>query len=157
MSPASRDGSENAGWSWISYLSGAFVVVLGVVLLGKHEDDVSPTGTSETDKMEKSLSASWEFGEVGRILVWVVWGVLAYVCWWGGGVLYEAAVERVSEREMERERLVVAGRRGGVRGRGSGQQMRFARRGMDGMSGREKGRRSVDAESEDEYVGERKR
>ena len=45
-------------------------------MLGKHEDDVSPTGTSETDKMEKSLSASWEFGEVGRILVWVVWGVL---------------------------------------------------------------------------------
>jgi hypothetical protein len=122
----------------MSYLSGAFVVVLGVVLLGKHEDEVGPAGPSETDEVEKSLSASWGFGEVGTILVWVVWAVLAYVCWWGGGVLYEAAAERVREREMERERRIVAGRRGGGKGRESGQQMRFARRGVDGMRGRER-------------------
>ncbi|PVH79378.1 hypothetical protein DL98DRAFT_589443 [Cadophora sp. DSE1049] len=146
LTPSSRGGNEggngDAGWGWMSWVGAAFVVVLGVVLLGKQEDDVVGSGSGSGEASSGSgENASWGFGEVGRILVWILWGLLAWGCWVVGGVLYEAAVAGIRERERERGVLIVDGRRGGVRGRERGRS----------------GRRWVDEDSEDEYLDERKR
>ncbi|KAH7386209.1 hypothetical protein BKA64DRAFT_680376 [Cadophora sp. MPI-SDFR-AT-0126] len=132
----------------MSWAGVAFMVVLGVVLLGKQEDDDGSDYPGEATRMGEEIlrkggSSSWGFGGLRRIAVWVLWGVLAWGCWWVGCILYEAVVEAI--REREREVFIVDGRRRAAGGR----ELDMRSRGRD--SGRS-GWRIVDEDSEDEYL-----
>ncbi|KAK0111374.1 hypothetical protein ONS95_001735 [Cadophora gregata] len=144
LSPSSTIEDGNVGRSWMTWIGAAFVVVLGVVLLGKQEDDVGSEKVCAGSDERASTSESREVGEVGRILLWMFCGVLMYYCWRVSCVLCEAAVAAITEWE------------GFVDGRGG--VVRRREREVP-LTGKEKGRsrRILVDEDDDELVNEKKK